>query len=242
MEIFWKTIGLYNSATWICQALIVAVGIALTIALRRKPGRVSSAAMKLFLIFLYLWIAVAYFYVCCAEREYSNIMAIFWGILACSWIWDLATGYTTFKRKRRHTRFATVLLLMPFLYPAVSLLRGMEFPMMTSPVMPCSVVVFTIGVLLMFAHRVNIFIVLLLCHWSMIGLSKTFFFNIPEDYLLTCATIPAIYYFFKEQFLGDMRHETKPQAKYLNWMLMGICVCLGTALAVLLFVELFKAA
>lgn len=52
---------------------------------------------------------------------------------------------------------------------------------MTSPVMPCSVVVFTIGLLLLFARKVNMFLVLFLCHWSLIGLSKTYFFRIPED-------------------------------------------------------------
>ena len=33
--------------------------------------------------------------------------------------------------------FAFVFYLMPFVYPLFSLLRGLEFPMVTSPVMPC---------------------------------------------------------------------------------------------------------
>ena len=40
---------------------------------------------------------------------------------------------------------------------------SLSFPEMTSPVMPCSVVVFTIGLLLLFAQKVNMFLVLFLC-------------------------------------------------------------------------------
>ena len=85
---------------------------------------------------------------------------------------------------------------------------------MTSPVMPCSVVVFTIGLLLLFAHKVNMFLVLFLCHWSLIGLSKTYFFQIPEDFLLASATIPGLYLFFREYFLNNLHADTKPKAKY----------------------------
>ena len=82
--------------------------------------------------------------------------------------------YTTFERTHKYNLLSYVLLAMPFIYPLVSLARGLSFPEMTSPVMPCSVVVFTIGLLLLFAQKVNMFLVLFLCHWSLIGLSKTY--------------------------------------------------------------------
>ena len=117
----------------------------------------------------------------CEERSYNGVMAMFWGVMAIIWIWDTITGYTTFERTHKYDLLSYVLLAMPFIYPMVSLARGLSFPEMTSPVMPCSVVVFTIGLLLLFAHKVNMFLVLFLCHWSLIGLSKTYFFQIPED-------------------------------------------------------------
>lgn len=240
METFWKTIGLYNSSTWIYQLAIVVVGIVLTIGLIRRQGHWCVVGMKLFLIALYLWIAVVYFYIYCAERSYNNVMALFWVTLAVAWLWDLLTGYTPFKLNREHTKLAGFLLFMPFLYPVTSLLRGMSFPEIVSPVMPCSVVVFTIGILLMFSRKTNLFIVLLLCHWSMIGLSKTFFFNIPEDYLLASTSVPAVYLFFKEYFLRDLHDVTKPQAKYMNWLLIAICVGIGAVLVGTMFVELAK--
>lgn len=204
------------------------VAVVLTTWLIRKPSRGIAIAMKLFLAALYLWIAVAYFYVYCAERSYNTVMVIFWIVLAASWLWDLMSGYTSFERNRKYTGFAYVLLAMPLVYPLVSLVRGMSFPEITSPVMPCSVVVFTIGIQLMFSRKINLFIVLLLCHWSMIGLSKTFFFNIPEDYLMTCASVPAVYLFFREYFLSGIHGQTKPPVKYMNWLLLAVCtgICL----------------
>ena len=96
---------------------------------------------------------------------------------------------------------------MPFIYPLVSFARGLSFPEMTSPVMPCSVVVFTIGLLLLFAHKVNMFLVLFLCHWSLIGLSKTYFFQIPEDFLLASATIPGPHTITSAHFIASESFE-----------------------------------
>lgn len=89
METFWKTIGLYNSSTWLFQLLIIAIGFLITARLIKKPNRWSTIGMKVFLVALYLWIAIVYFYIYCAERSYNNVMAIFWGILAASWLLDL---------------------------------------------------------------------------------------------------------------------------------------------------------
>lgn len=72
--------------------------------------------------------------------------------------------------------------------------------MVTTPVMPCSVAVFTIGLMLAFSERINIVLAMFLCHWALIGLSKVYFFGIPEDYLLawqhragTLHLLPRIY-------------------------------------------------
>ncbi len=240
METFWKTIGLYNLSTWIYQLIIIFAGFALTALLIWKPGKRSTAAMKVYLVILYLWIAIVYFWIYCAERSYNNVMTIFWLVLSLAWIWDLATGYTVFKFDKSHAKLAGLLLLMPFLYPAASLARGFGFPEMISPIMPCSAVVFTFGIMLMFSRKINLFIVLLLCHWSMIGLSKTYFFNLPEDYIMTCASVPAVYFFFKEYFLRGINTITKPQAKYMELFLLTICIAVCVILAVTMCIEVAK--
>lgn len=106
MEPFWKTIALYNSAIWIMRFAIIVV--LLTLRLAYRLGRLSTIGMKLYLIFLYLWIAFVYFYVCCTERSYQEIMTIFWCILSASWIWDLIKGYTDFKCDTKYRGLASL--------------------------------------------------------------------------------------------------------------------------------------
>ena len=167
-------------------------------------------------------------------------MSAFWIILAVAWIWDLVTGYTQFDRNQKYSKLAFLLLLMPFLYPLSSWLRGLTFPEITSPVMPCSVVIFTIGLLLLFTRKVNLFIILLLCHWSMIGLSKTYFFKIPEDFLLASASVPALYLFFKEYYLCNLNDETKPKNKYINYLLITLCIGIAIVLMGSMFFQLSR--
>ena len=123
------------------------------------------------------------------------MLALFWAIMGGIWIYELLVKHASLERTGQHNAFAILLLVMPLIYPLCSLALGHEFPIMTSPVMPCSVAVFTIGLMLAFSERVNIVLAMFLCHWALIGLSKVYFFGIPEDYLLACSTIPALYSF-----------------------------------------------
>ena len=230
MEIFWRTIAYYNSATWLLQIVIILIGIALTGLLIGRPRPWVKMAMKFYMIGLYTWISLVYYYIYCEERSYNGVMAMFWGVMAIIWIWDAITGYTTFERTHKYDLLSYVLLAMPFIYPLVSLARGLSFPEMTSPVMPCSVVVFTIGLLLFFSKNINMFIVLFLTHWSLIGLSKTYYFNIPEDFLLASASVPALYLFFKEYFANNLHTGSKPNAKYVNLLLILVCVAIYAVL------------
>ena len=230
METFWRTIAYYNASTWAGQLILLLVGICLTVLLVRRPAPWVKWAMKVYLAEIYLWVAVVYYFVCCRERDYNEVMALYWALLAAIWVWDLATGYTTFERSRKYDLVACVLLTMSFVYPLISLARGLTFPMVTSPVMPCSVSVFTIGLLLFFVRRVNLFLVLLLCHWALIGLTKAGSFHIPEDFVLVATAIPGLYLFFKERYLTDPHRATKPDAKYINALLIAVCIGLAALL------------
>ena len=86
--------------------------------------------------------------------------------------------------------------------------------MVTTPVMPCSVAVFTIGLMLAFSERINIVLAMFLCHWALIGLSKVYFFGIPEDYLLACSIVPALYIFFREYIRSNEGRPTKPSPRH----------------------------
>ena len=50
MEIFWRTIAYYNSATWLLQIVIILIGIALTGLLIGRPRPWVKMAMKFYMI------------------------------------------------------------------------------------------------------------------------------------------------------------------------------------------------
>ena len=156
MDVFWNTIAAYNAATWPVQLLLVAVAAVLTLLLYLRPTRAVRMAMKVFMAALNFWIAGVYYFLYCAPREHYDILALFWTVMGCIWIYDLAAGHDSLGRTGRHSRFALALFCMPLVYPLFSLALGRTFPMMTSPVMPCSVAVFTVALMLAFSERANI--------------------------------------------------------------------------------------
>lgn len=225
MEVFWNTIAEYNAATWIWQIAWVVIGAILTLLLYFRPTRGVRTAMKVYMAALNFWIAIVYYMVYCREREYNDMLAIFWGVMGCIWIYDLAIKHASLARTGNHTLFAVLLFAMPLLYPLMSLAMGRSFPMMTSPVMPCSVVVFTIGLMLAFSERVNMILAMMLCHWAFIGLSKVYFFGIPEDYLMACSVVPALYVFLREYIVWVGSHGvSKPSPRVLRALLLVLCV------------------
>ena len=172
-------------------------------------------------------IAGVYYMIYCRPREYHGMLALFWAIMGGIWIYELLVKHASLERTGQHNAFAVLLLVMPLIYPLCSLALGHEFPIMTSPVMPCSVAVFTIGLMLAFSERVNIVLAMFLCHWALIGLSKVYFFGIPEDYLLACSTIPALYIFFREYVRSNADRPMKPSAHVLDALLITLCLVIG---------------
>lgn len=227
METFWNTIAAYNAATWPAQLLLVGIGIVLTLLLYKRPSLAVRTAMKIYMAVLNFWIAGVYYLVWCRPREYHDLLALFWAIMGCIWLYDLVVKHASLERTGHHTIFARMLFVMPFVYPLCSLALGRSFPMITSPVMPCSVAVFTVALMLAFSERVNIVLAMFLCHWALIGLSKVYFFGIPEDYLLACSVVPALYLFFREYIRTEAGLHSKPSSRVLNALLILLCVIIG---------------
>ena len=92
MNTFWNTIAQYNAATWPIQILLVIAAVVVLYLLVKRPSRSSTIIAKSYLILLYVWIAVAYYAIYCAERSYSILISIYWGILALAWICLLYTS------------------------------------------------------------------------------------------------------------------------------------------------------
>lgn len=238
MNIFWETIAQYNAGTWIYQLIITLVGLWLTYSLFHHPTPAKKKGMKLYLIFINAWVAVVYYHIYCDPRSYSNAFALFWGIMCFFWIYDLIVDYTPFELNHKHKKLAVLLCFLPLAYPLFSVARGMDFPMMTSPVMPCSVAVFTIGLLLAFSQRVNLFLILFLCHWALIGFTKTYFFQIPEDFLLASSAVPGLYLFFKEYIAANLHTATHLKARLVNITLLVVCGAISLLFMISMVCEL----
>ncbi len=118
MEIFWNTIAQYNEATWWTQLLITAAGILLTTQLYRKPTLWAKRSMKIYMVFLNGWISVVYYMMYCGARGHHHILAIFWGVIAVLWLWDLFTGYTPFERNPKYKVLVGGTLCNAFPLPA----------------------------------------------------------------------------------------------------------------------------
>ncbi len=227
MEIFWNTIAAYNAATWLAQIVFTLIAALLLGLLYLRPAPAVRVAMKLFMALLNFWIAGVYYMVYCRPREYHGMLDLFWAVMGGIWIYDLCIKHASLERTGQHNGFALLLLAMPLLYPFYSLALGRSFPIMTMPVMPCSVAVFTIGLMLAFSERVNIVLAMFLCHWALIGLSKVYFFGIPEDYLLACSTVPALYIFFREYVRANADRPSKPSGRVLDALLLVLCLVIG---------------
>lgn len=238
MNLFWETIAQYNAGTWIYQLIITLVGLWLTYSLFHHPTPAKKKGMKLYLIFINAWVAVVYYHIYCDPRSYSNALALFWGIMCFFWIYDLIVDYTPFELNHKHKKLAVLLCFLPLAYPLFSVARGMDFPMMTSPVMPCSVAVFTIGLLLAFSQRVNLFLILFLCHWALIGFTKTYFFQIPEDFLLASSAVPGLYLFFKEYIAANLHTATHLKARLVNITLLVVCGAISLLFMISMVCEL----
>ncbi len=238
MDIFWNTIAQYNAGTWIYQIFISVIAIILTYFLFKHPTQIVKSAMKLFMVFLNTWIAVVYYSIYCEPRSYNNMFVVYWTIMALFWLYDLFFGHTSFERSYKYDKLAIMLCILPFIYPIISLIRGLHFPMMTSPVMPCSVAIFTIGLLLAHSKKINIFLVMFLTHWALIGFTKVYFFQLPEDFLLASSAVPALYLFYKEYINSNLHISRKPKAKILNLLLILLCCIIGLSFTITLIHEL----
>ena len=235
MDVFWNTIAAYNAATWPVQLLLVAVAAVLTLLLYLRPTRAVRVAMKVFMAALNFWIAV---YIILSIALRANIKyGCLWAVV--SYVSCRLGGRTRFARAHGTTPpvcSGAVLYAAP--YPLFSLALGRTFPMMTSPVMPCSSLVFTVALMLAFSERANIVLATLLCHWALIGFSKVYFFGFPRIFCWRAASYP-LSSSFRRYIRNRACESTKPSPRVLNALLAVLCAVIGVCCSFLRFLHQF---
>lgn len=221
MDIFWDSVARYNQATWIAQCIwLLLAGGSVWSLYRHDTPRVRAAA-RLFMAVSCLWIAVVYFLIYGSARMYHTVEALLWIMLGALWVYDIFDPHASSDRPAKGKPLAVALLLAPLAYPGLSLLLGKHWPDITAPLMPCSLAVFMIGLLLAFRERVNLVLMMLLCHWMLLGIAKTTVFALPEDYIMVIATLPALWEFFSAYIRkASSRGDLKPSGRTMRIVLL----------------------
>lgn len=226
-EIFWNSIAEYNAATWPWQAGFIVVAAVLTLVLWFRPRTRAKIAMKVYMVAVSLWIAFVYYMGFASSRDYSNVMTIFWCLMAAAWVYDLATHFSTFQKSGKYRPWGVVMLLLPLAYPAVSLLRGLGFPGMTTPMIPSAVALYMLGMLMAFNRKINFFAFILIVHWAVIAISKIDIFDLPEDALLAAACIPSMVIFFLRMLETIPADHRKPSDAVVKPLLFCIALIIA---------------
>ena len=226
MEIFWNSIAEYNAATWPYQLAFIAVAAVLTLVLWFRPCTWAKIATKVLMVLESLWIAFVYYRKFAATREHSSVMAIFWCLVAASWVYDLATHYSSFQKSGKYRPWGVIMILLPLVYPVVSLLRGMTFPEMTTPMLPSAVALYMLGMLMAFNRKVNFFAFIFIMHWALLSMTKIVLFNIPEDLLLAAACLPAMFIFFSDA-VDSGPSGGKPSRLAVKALILGVVLLIG---------------
>lgn len=231
MEVFWKSIAAYNEATWIWQLCFIIAAAVLTCFLWFRPGKRIVLAVKALMVAESLWIAFVYYLDFCSTRDYSGVLTIFWCMVAAAWVYDMVTKFSTFEKSGKYRWWGLVMLLLPLLYPVISLLRGMTFPEMTTPMLPSGVALYMLGMLMTFNSKINFFAFIFILHWAIISISKIVIFNIPEDALLAIACLPAMYIFLCDA-VDRTPSPSKPSAKAVKILVFTITVLIGATMVI----------
>lgn len=231
MEVFWNSIAEYNAATWPFQIAFVAIAAVLALLLYFRPMTWVKIATKIFMVIESLWIAFVYYMKFAGVRDYSNVMTIFWCLVAAAWIYDLVTHFSSFQKSGRYQWLGIIMLVLSLAYPVISMARGLSFPEITTPMIPSAVALYMLGMLMTFNRRINFFAFIFIVHWAIIAISKIVFLGIPEDMLLAASCIPAIYIFFKDAIDADgAKHKPSPAAVKL--LVLGVAVVICTCMIV----------
>lgn len=233
MEVFWNSIAEYNAQTWPWQLAFIAVAALFTVLLWVKPMTWVKIATKVLMVLEALWIAFVYYMKFAGGRDYSNVMTIFWCLVAAAWVYDLATHFSSFQKSGKYRQWGVLMILLPLVYPLISLFRGMTFPQMTTPMLPSAVALYMLGMLMAFNRKINFFAFIFIVHWAVIAISKIVLFNIPEDVLLAAACLPAMFIFFKEAVDSSAEEVgSKPSKPAVKALILAVTVLIGACMVI----------
>ena len=124
------------------------------------------------------------------------------------------------------------MLLLPLVYPLLSVARGLTFPEITTPMLPSGVALYMLGVLMAFNRKINFFAFIFVVHWALIAISKIVLFSIPEDILLAAACLPAMAIFFRQAAEKADPEGHKPSRLMMNILIFMVVLLIAVCMVI----------
>jgi hypothetical protein len=192
-EVFLRLFAQYNAAIWPAQIIAYGLGgLALVLALR--PRRGGDRLIATFLAASWLWMGVVYHMMHFATINWAA--PAFGALFVVQGLLFAGTGTL---RGRLEFRFRPDLYgwaglgfvaVAMAVYPLIGSLLGHGWP--RAPMFglaPCPTTIFTLGMLLLTAHRTPLHLSIIPVLWSLIGGSAAWLLELPEDLALLLAGI-----------------------------------------------------
>lgn len=173
-ETFWMRLGAYNEAMLPIQAVMIIIAAFLTYRVFAKPGAKTDVWMKAFLSFAFAWNGVVFF-LFFARNPISTFTGVpLFIVVAALFAVDIFTKKTQFRLPdAKWRKVLTVLwILLVFLYPLIGWTLGHAYPKTCTPMMPCPLTVFALGLVAAAAPKVDKKVFAFLLPWALLGLPK----------------------------------------------------------------------
>lgn len=186
-EQFLDVFAQYNAAIWPGQAVAVALGAAMVVAVWRR-WRVSGRVVYAGLALMWAWSGIAYhaLHFAAINRAALGFAVLFVAQAALFAHAARVDAGRTFVLTGARACFGWALVAYAaLLYPLIGLAAGHAYPRMpVFGVTPCPVALFTFGLLLLSAQPVPRHLLVLPAAWALIGGSAAFLLGVPQDWPL----------------------------------------------------------
>jgi hypothetical protein len=185
VEQFYGVFAQYNESVWPMQIALDAIGFVILLLLLR-PGAFQSRVISGLLALLWVWTAVAYYFV-----FFTRISASGWvigavllaGGLWLGWVGGIV-GRIRFGVPGAARGMLGALLIFYALvaYPLIGLAVGHRYPAMPTFGLPCPVTIFTVGMLVLTTSPVPRSVFIAPALWGLFGgASATFLLGVYQD-------------------------------------------------------------
>lgn len=168
-ERWWEIIGAYGAGVWPAQAIFFVVAAALVLFLIFKPGKVTTALMKMYLALAFGWNGIVFFMILGKDLVGSYFFGSLFTLVAILCAVDLFRGRIQFRHPEPNwQKYLTLaLLLIVFCYPLISLISGHYSPRILIPgTFPCPTTALALLLLTTALPRVDKIMYVILLFWA----------------------------------------------------------------------------